>query len=155
MASRILGMGDVLSLIEKAESAFDTAQAEKMEKRFREQKFDLEDFLGQFEQIRKMGSVADMLKMIPGMGKLSAKAGDIDPKDMAKSEAIIRSMTPEERRDPDILNARRRIRIARGSGTKVQDVNVLIKQFEQTKQMMKQFGGRRAGKGARLPFNFN
>jgi signal recognition particle subunit SRP54 len=154
MASRILGMGDVLSLIEKAQTSFDAAQAEKMEKRLREQKFDLEDFLDQFQQIKKMGSVADMLKMIPGMGKLGAQAGELDPKDMARSEAIIRSMTPEERRDPDILNARRRIRIARGSGTSVQAVNILVKQFEQAKQMMKQLGGRGFGRG-RMPFKFN
>jgi len=156
MASRILGMGDVLSLIEKAQTTFDAAQAEKMEKRLREQKFDLEDFLDQFEQIKKMGSVADMLKMIPGMGKMSGQVGEPDPKDMARTEAIIRSMTPEERRNPDVLNARRRIRIAHGSGTRVQDVNVVIKQFEQTKQLMKQMSGRGGlGRGMRMPFKPN
>jgi signal recognition particle subunit SRP54 len=155
MASRILGMGDVLSLIEKAQTAFDATQAEKMEKRLREKKFDLEDFLEQFEQIRKMGSVADMMKMMPlmpGMGKMKAQASEPDPKDLARNEAIIRSMTPEERRDPGLLNARRRIRIAHGSGTRVQDVNVLIKQYEQVKQLMKQFGGKGFGRGMRLPF---
>jgi signal recognition particle subunit SRP54 len=158
MASRILGMGDMLSLIEKAQTSFDTAQAEKMEKKLREQKFDLEDFLEQFEQIKKMGSISDIMAMIPGMNKAGMKAQEPDPKEMARTEAIIRSMTPEERRDPGVLNARRRIRIARGSGTSVQAVNVLIKQFEQTKQLMKQFGGmggKKPGRGMKIPFKFN
>ncbi len=160
MASRILGMGDVLSLIEKAQSTFDVSQAEKLEKKFREQKFDLEDFLEQFEQIKKMGSISDVMNMIPGMSKMGVKADDVDPKDMLRMEAIIKSMTPEERRDPSLLNARRRIRIAKGSGTKVQDVNILMKQFEQTKQMMKQLGGmggmgKRFGRGMKPPFKFN
>ncbi len=158
MASRILGMGDVLSLIEKAQTSFDTAQAEKMEKKLREQKFDLEDFLEQFEQIRKMGSISDIMGMIPGMARANVKAEEPDPKEMARMEAIIRSMTPEERRDPSLLNARRRIRIARGSGTTVQAVNVLVRQFEQTKQLMKQFGGmggKKFGRGMKMPFKFN
>jgi signal recognition particle subunit SRP54 len=158
MASRILGMGDVMSLIEKAQTTFDSAQAEKMERKLKESKFDLEDFLDQFEQIKKMGSIADVMAMIPGMNKANMKTDEIDPKQMLRMEAIIRSMTLEERRDPNILNARRRIRIAKGSGMKVQDVNTLIKQFEQTKQLMKQFGGmggKKFGRGMKMPFKLN
>jgi len=146
MASRILGMGDVLTLIEKAQQSFDEKQAVELEKKMRESTFNLEDFLQQFEQMRKMGSITDILGMIPGGNKI--KAEDIDEKAMARTEAIIRSMTLKERRNPDILNASRRKRIAAGSGTTVQDVNRLIRQFEQVRQMMKQLtgkGGRRRG----------
>ncbi len=154
MASRILGMGDVLTLIEKAQKSFDVEKAEKMERTLRgEKKFDLEDYLEQFEQMKKMGDIGDVMKMIPGMSKLNIKQEDIDTAEMARMEAIIKSMTCEERRNPNVLNASRRRRIARGSGTQVQDVNRLIKQFEAAQQMMKQFGGmgKRRG-GFKLPF---
>jgi signal recognition particle subunit SRP54 len=154
MASRILGMGDMLTLIEKAQKSFDVEKAEKMERTLRgEKKFDLEDYLEQFEQMKKMGDIGDVMKMIPGMSKLNIKQEDIDTAEMARMEAIIKSMTREERRNPNVLNASRRRRIARGSGTQVQDVNRLIKQFEAAQQMMKQFGGmgKRRG-GFKLPF---
>ncbi len=154
MASRILGMGDVLTLIEKAQQSFDEKQAAELEKKMRESSFTLEDFLQQFEQMRKMGSLTDLLGMLPGGNKI--KPEDIDEKGIARTEAIIRSMTVRERRNPDILNASRRKRIAAGSGTTVQDVNRLIRQFEQVRQMMKQFTGkggrRRALRGLKLPF---
>ena len=151
MASRILGMGDVLSLIEKAQDAFDEKSAEDLERRLKSQQFNLEDYLQQIKQIRKLGSVGDMLKMIPGVGsRLSNVEIDEDKiaKEQKKTEAIILSMTRAERRHPDILNASRRRRIAAGSGTTVQDVNLLIKQYEQARQMMKQVMG---SKG-KLPF---
>ena len=151
MAGRILGMGDVLSLIEKAQDAFDEKSAEDLERRLKSQQFNLEDYLQQIKQIRKLGSVGDMLKMIPGVGsKLSNVEIDEDKiaKEQKKTEAIILSMTRAERRHPDILNASRRRRIAAGSGTTVQDVNLLIKQYEQARQMMKQVMG---SKG-KLPF---
>ncbi len=151
MAGRILGMGDVLSLIEKAQDAFDEKSAEDLERRLKSQQFNLEDYLQQIKQIRKLGSVGDMLKMIPGVGsKLANVEIDEDKiaKEQKKTEAIILSMTRAERRHPDILNASRRRRIAAGSGTTVQDVNLLIKQYEQARQMMKQVMG---AKG-KLPF---
>lgn len=151
MAGRILGMGDVLSLIEKAQDAFDEKSAEDLERRLKSQQFNLEDYLQQIKQIRKLGSVGDMLKMIPGVGsRLSNVEIDEDKiaKEQKKTEAIILSMTRAERRHPDILNASRRRRIAAGSGTTVQDVNLLIKQYEQARQMMKQVMG---SKG-KLPF---
>ena len=141
MASRILGMGDVLSLIEKAQDVIDEKAAEELEKSLRTQQFTMEDYLAQLKQIKKMGSIGDILKMIPGLGsKLSNVDIDEDKvaKEQAKSEAIILSMTRAERRHPDILNASRRRRIAAGSGTTVQQVNLLVKQFEQTRDMMKQ-----------------
>ncbi len=143
MASRILGMGDVLTLIEKAQEAVTEEEAEKLEKKMREASFTLEDYLEQFETIKKMGSMKDILAMLPGMGA-KIKDVDIDERQIERTKAIIRSMTPEERRKPEILNASRRRRISAGSGCTIQEVNQLIKQYEQTNQMMKQMRG---GKG--------
>lgn len=142
MASRILGMGDVLSIIEKAEETFDEEEALKMEKKLRKQKFDLEDYLAQLRQVKKMGSFSSILKMLPGMGNL--KNIQIDDKEFDKVEAMICSMTLEERRNPKILNGSRRLRIAKGSGTTVQDINKFIKSYEMTQKMMKQM---KSGKG--------
>ena len=139
MASRILGMGDVLSLIEKAEESFDEKAAARLEEKLRKQQFDLEDFLEQFKQMKKMGSIGDILNMLPGVNKNNIKPEDIDQKRINRMEGIILSMTPKERRNPNILNASRRRRIAAGSGTSVQDVNQLIRQYEQIKDMMKKF----------------
>ncbi|MBQ3169463.1 MAG: signal recognition particle protein [Clostridia bacterium] len=153
MAGRILGMGDVLSLIEKAQETFDEKSAEELEKRLKNQQFTLEDYLAQLKQLKKMGSITDMLKMIPGVGsKIQNVEIDEDKiaKEQKKNEAIILSMTRAERRHPDILNASRRRRIAAGSGTTVQEVNLLIKQYEQARQMMKQMMGAK-GK-MRFPF---
>lgn len=138
MASRILGMGDVLSLIEKAESTLNLEKAEEMQKKLRKAEFTLDDFLEQIEQVRKLGPLDQILGMIPGMGKLKQLQGmDIDDKEVKHIIAIIRSMTAKERRDPSILNGSRRKRIALGSGTRVQDVNRLLKQFGEAKKMMK------------------
>ncbi len=139
MASRILGMGDVLSIIEKAEESFDEEEALKMEQKLRKQKFDLEDYLAQLRQMKKMGSFSSILKMLPGMGAL--KNINIDDKEFDKVEAIICSMTLEERRNPKILNGSRRIRIAKGSGTQVQDINKFMNSFEMTQKMMKKITG--------------
>ncbi|HIX46934.1 MAG TPA: signal recognition particle protein [Candidatus Borkfalkia faecigallinarum] len=147
MASRILGMGDVLSLIEKAQEAVTEEQAKKMEKKLREASFTLEDYLEQFESLKKMGGLAQVMSMVPGMGKLKIKESDFDEKRIERVKAIILSMTKKERERPEIINSSRKKRIAAGSGTNVQDVNQLLKQFEQTKLMMKQF---RSGK--RPPF---
>ena len=147
MASRILGMGDVLSLIEKAQEAVTEEQAKKMEKKLREASFTLEDYLEQFESLKKMGGLAQVMSMVPGMGKLKIKESDFDEKRIERIKAIILSMTKKERERPEIINSSRKKRIAAGSGTNVQDVNQLLKQFEQTKLMMKQF---RSGK--RPPF---
>ena len=136
MASRILGMGDILSVIEKAEEAFDAEEAEKLEKQLRKKEFDLDDYLAQIRQIKKMGSFSSLLKMIPGMNQL--KDVKIDDKEFVKIEAIICSMTTAEKRDVRILNGSRRQRIARGSGTSVQEINKFIKSFEMTQKMMKQ-----------------
>lgn len=157
MASRILGMGDILSLIEKAEAAFDEKQAAELEKKMREQTFTLDDYLEQFAQIRNMGSMEQILGMMPGVNASALKDAQIDERAMARVEAIIRSMTPRERVKPDIINYSRKQRIARGSGTSVEEVNKLLKQFEQTKKLMKQFtsqqsGSRRRKKGMRFPF---
>lgn len=139
MASRILGMGDVLTLIEKAQNAISEEEALKMAKKMKENSFDLEDYLEQISSVKNMGNMRDMLDMIPGMsGKLKGVNLDVDEKKIERTKAIILSMTPKERRNPQILNASRRRRIAKGSGTEVQDVNRLLNQFEQTKQMMKQ-----------------
>jgi signal recognition particle subunit SRP54 len=137
MASRILGMGDVLSIIEKAEEAFDEEEALKMEQKLRKQSFDLDDYLTQLRQMKKMGSFSSILKMLPGMGNL--KNIQIDDKEFDKVEAIICSMTKEERRNPKVLNGSRRLRIAKGSGTKVQDINKFMNSFEMTQKMMKKF----------------
>ena len=155
MASRILGMGDVLSLIEKAEAAYDDKKAAELEKKMREQTFTLDDYLEQFEQIRNMGSMEQLLGMMPGVNASALKDAQIDEKAMGRVEAIIKSMTPRERAKPDILNSSRKRRIAAGSGTSVEEVNRLLKQFEQVKKMMKQFtsmGGKRRGKRMKFPF---
>ncbi len=141
MASRILGMGDVLSLIEKAEQAYDEKQAAELERKFREQTFTLDDYLEQFRQIRGMGSIEQLMGMIPGVNQSALKDVNIDERVIDRMEAIILSMTPKERTHPDIINASRRIRIAKGSGMRVEDVNKLLKQYEQTNKMMKQFAG--------------
>ena len=139
LASRILGMGDVVSLVEKAQEAIDEKEAKKMEEKFRKNQFDFEDFLKQFKMIRKMGSIAGIMKMIPGVDTSMIDMGMAE-KEMKKVEAIIYSMTVEERRNPKLLKAgTRKVRIAKGSGVQVNDVNKLIKQFEQMKQMMKMF----------------
>ena len=135
MASRILGMGDVLSIIEKAEETFDIEEASKLEKKLRKQNFDLDDYLTQLRQMKKMGSFSSILKMLPGMNKL--KDIEIDDKEFIRIEAIICSMTKEERRNPKILNGSRRIRIAKGSGTTVEQINKFMKSFELTQKMMK------------------
>ena len=139
MANRILGMGDVLSLIEKAQDAVTEEQAKKMEKKFRENSFTLDDYLVQFETMKKMGGLRDVLSMLPGMGtKFKIREEDIDEKKMISMKAVIQSMTMRERENPSIINSSRKMRIAKGSGTSVQEVNRVLKQFEQTKQMMKQ-----------------
>ena len=146
MASRILGMGDVLSLIEKAQEAVTEEQAKKLEKKFKENSFNLEDYLEQFETMSKMGGIKDIISRMPSIGgKMKINEDDIDEKQIFRMRAIIQSMTPRERRDPSILNASRRQRIANGSGTTVQEVNRLLKQFDQAKQMMKQMKNRRFG----------
>ena len=136
MASRILGMGDVLSIIEKAEEAFDLEEAEKLEKKLKKQSFDLDDYLVQLRQMKKMGSFSSILKLIPGMSKL--KDVEIDDKEFVKIEAIICSMTKEERRNPKVLNGSRRLRISKGSGTTVEQINKFMKSFEMTQKMMKE-----------------
>ena len=142
MASRILGMGDVLTLIEKAQENFDEEKAKKLEKKIKTSTFDLEDFLDQLEQLQKMGPIGDLLGMIPGMNNNKALKGvDVNDKDLIRTKAIIQSMTRKERMDPDIINGSRKKRIAAGCGVHVSEVNRLLKQFEQTKKMMKQFGG--------------
>ena len=156
MASRILGMGDVLSLIEKAQESFDEKQAVDLTRKMRTNAFTLEDYLEQMNQLNKMGSIKDMLKMIPGLGS-KIKDADIDEDKMNKAQkknaAIILSMTRMERRNPDILNASRKRRIAAGSGTTVQEVNLLLKQFDQAKEMMKSMmGGMKKGKLRKMPF---
>ena len=156
IASRILGMGDVLSLIEKAEGTMSQKQAEEQARKVLEAKFTLEDFLTQIQSVKKMGGIGDLLKMlpgIPGIGKISDV--DVQDHDVARIEAIIRSMTPEERNDPRIISGSRRIRIAKGSGSQVREVNELLKQFDAARKMMKQmmkFGGPKKGKkGFSLP----
>ena len=139
MASRILGMGDVLTLIEKAQANFDEKKAAELEKRIRSQQFTFEDFLDQLQQMKKMGPLSQIMDMIPGMNSSKLKGAEVDDKELVKVEAIIKSMTKKERLDPSILNGSRRKRIAAGSGTSIQDVNRTIKNFEQTKKMMKQF----------------
>lgn len=136
MAQRILGMGDVVSLVEKAQSQFDEEQAGKLKKKIRSEKFDLEDFYEQIQKIKKMGNLTDLVGMIPGAGKALDDA-ELDEDTFKPIEAIIHSMTPEERQDPSLLNGSRRRRIARGSGTSVREINQLIKQFDQMKKMMK------------------
>jgi signal recognition particle subunit SRP54 len=143
MASRILGMGDVLSLIEKAEATFDEAEAEKAAKKLQKGEFTLEDFLGQFQAMKRMGPVKDILAMLPGSGSLLREV-DVDDRDLRRVEAIIQSMTPEERRNPKVIGGSRKRRIASGSGTRPQDVNRVLKQFGEAQKMMKMLSG---GKG--------
>ncbi len=155
MASRILGMGDVLTLIEKAEAAFDEKNAKELERKMREQTFTLEDFLMQMRQLKKMGNLDQLLGMIPGLKTGALKDATVDEKQMVRTEAIILSMTKKERTYPDTINGSRRKRIALGSGTSVEEVNKLLKQFEQMKKMMKQMTGlgkRRMFGGMKLPF---
>lgn len=139
MAGRILGMGDIVSLVEKAQDAIDEKEAERAAKRMKSGKFDLEDFLKTMRQIRKMGPLESLIKLIPGASKMGLNKIKIDPKQMARIEAIVLSMTPKERRSPEIIKASRKTRIAKGSGTSVQEVNQLLNQFDQMKKMMKQF----------------
>jgi signal recognition particle subunit SRP54 len=136
MAQRILGMGDIVSLVEKAEMQYDEAEAKKLEKKIRQNKFDFQDFLDQLQQIKKMGNIKDLMGMIPGVGK-AIKDVDVDNDSFKGIEAMIHSMTPAERKDPDLINPSRKMRIAKGSGKKIEDVNAFMKQFEQMKQMMK------------------
>ncbi|BAD40450.1 signal recognition particle protein [Symbiobacterium thermophilum] len=155
LASRILGMGDVLTLIEKAQEQVDRKQAEEMARKMLKAQFDFEDFLEQLRALQRMGPLQDILKMLPGVGA-QLKDINIDEKELKHIEAIILSMTPKERRNPDIINVRRRERIARGSGRPIAEVHRLIKQFEQTRKLMKQLGGmekmlKRGGKLPRLP----
>ncbi|MGI5879513.1 MAG: signal recognition particle protein [Syntrophomonadaceae bacterium] len=158
MASRILGMGDILSLVEKAQANFDEKKAREMERKIRQQEFTLEDFLQQMQQVRSMGPLQDLLAMIPGMDKqLKGMKGEFDEKEVYKIEAIIQSMTPAERHDPGMINGSRKKRIARGSGTKVQEVNRLLKQFEESRKMMKQLTdmtGKKGKKGMPMRFPF-
>ena len=146
MANRILGMGDVISLVERAQQAYDEDEARKINKKIRKNQFGFDDFLSQMEQMKKMGSMKDLIGMIPGVGK-AVKDIDIDDDSLKPIEAIIKSMTPKERSTPEILNGTRKQRIAKGSGTSIQEVNQLIKQFDQMRKMMKMMnksGGKRA-----------
>ena len=151
MAQRILGMGDVVTLVEKAQAQFDEKQAQKLQKKIRKNSFDFEDFLEQVQQIKKMGNVKDLLAMVPGMGK-ALRGVDLDDDAFKHIEAIIQSMTPDERQHPDKLNGSRKTRIAKGSGTTIQEVNQLIKQFGEMKKMMKMMsgGGKRRGLGGMM-----
>ncbi len=146
MASRILGMGDVLTLIEKAQEAISEEEQKKLEKKLRNAAFTLEDYLQQFESLKKMGGLSQVMGMIPNMGKLKLKEEDFDERKMEKYKAMILSMTKKERENPTIINSSRKKRIATGSGTSVQEINQLLKQFEQTKTLMKQFSN-----GKKLP----
>lgn len=154
LASRILGMGDVLSLIEKAEAAYDEKKANELAVKLRESSFTLDDYLDQFAQLRNMGSLDSLAGMIPGMNTGALKDAKIDEKALARTEAVIRSMTPSEKQRPEIINASRKKRIAAGSGTSVEEVNRLLRQFDQMKKMMKQFagGGSKKMRGMKLPF---
>lgn len=158
MASRILGMGDVMSLIEKAQASFDEDQAREMEKKLKKAQFGFDDFLTSMEQMKKMGGLSSILNMLPGMGgKLKDIEGMVDEKEIERKKAIIFSMTPKERANPDILNPSRKNRIAKGAGVDISEVNRMVKQFEQTRKMMKQMPGLMGGKagkrgGFKLPF---
>ena len=150
MASRILDMGDVLTLIEKAQANVTEEEAKKLEKKIRENSFTFEDYLEQFDQMKKLGNISDILNMIPGAGKFKFNANMIDEKQIARNKAIIQSMTPYERRNPDVIKGSQKKRIAAGSGTSIQEVNALIKQFYQSKELMKQMS---SGRGRfRMPF---
>jgi signal recognition particle subunit SRP54 len=149
MAGRILGMGDMMSLIEKAQEDMDLEQAEKIERRLRDQTFTLSDFLEELKRVKKMGPLEDILKMVPGFSKAAMKGFKVDEGQLTEVEAIINSMTIEERQTPQLIDGSRRKRIARGSGTNVQSVNRLLRQFQDMKKMMKMFG---KGKKMKLPF---
>ena len=149
MADRILGMGDVVSLVERAQMQFDEKQAKELEKKIRKNKFDFNDFMSQIQQIKKMGNIKELASMIPGVGK-QLKDLDIDDNAFKGIEAIINSMTPKERANPDIINQSRKLRLAKGSGTKLEDVNRLMKQFDQTRKMMKMVSGMDKGKMAQM-----
>ena len=140
MADRILGMGDIVSLVERAQQQFDEEEAKRLEKKIRKNKFDFDDFMGQIQQIKKMGNIKDLASMIPGVGK-ALKDVDIDDNAFKGIEAIINSMTPKERANPDIINQSRRLRRAKGSGTKIEEVNRLMKQFDQTRKVMRMVAG--------------
>ena len=156
MASRILGMGDVLSLIEKAETTVDQKKAKELEEKMRSMSFTFDDFLEQMEQVKQMGPLDELLNMLPGAGKMKGlKNAQIDERQLSHVEAIVKSMTKKERQNPDIINASRKKRIARGSGTTVSQVNRLLKQFNEMKKMMKQMTNMqkgKKGKGFKLPF---
>jgi len=156
MASRILGMGDILTLIEKAQESFDAKKAQELQQKLLKAEFTLEDFLSQMQQMKNMGPLDQVMDMIPGMNKAKLKGLEFDEKEFVRFQAIIQSMTKDERRNPNKINGSRRKRIALGSGTKVQDVNRLLKQFEQAQKMMKQLSGMASGKGKKgkfkLPF---
>jgi len=154
MASRILGMGDVLSLIEKAQQAFNEKEAQELEKKMRTQEFTFEDFLSQMQQIKKMGPLKDLVSMIPGINQMNTKDIDIDDKVMVHIEAIIQSMTVEERRNPDIINGSRKKRISKGCGRSIQEINKLIKQFEEMKKMMKMMTDMTKGKKGKIKLPF-
>ena len=149
MADRILGMGDVVSLVERAQMQFDEEEAKRLEKKIRKNKFDFDDFMAQIQQIKKMGNIKDLVSMIPGVGKV-IKDIDIDDNAFKGIEAIINSMTPKERQNPDIINQSRRLRIAKGSGTKIEEVNRLMKQFDQTRKMMKMVSGMGSSRMAQM-----
>ena len=149
MADRILGMGDVVSLVERAQQQFDEEEAKRLEKKIRKNKFDFDDFMGQIQQIKKMGNIKDLASMIPGMGK-ALKDVDIDDNAFKSIEAIIQSMTPKERANPDIINQSRKLRIAKGSGTKIEEVNRLMKQFDQTRKVMRMVTGAGSSKMAQM-----
>ena len=160
MADRILGMGDVLTMIEKAQAAFDEKEAADLSRRMTSKDFNLEDFLASMGQMKKMGSLSQLLGMIPGMGSQAAQIDEEESRrTMARTEAMILSMTPQERRRPQILDASRKRRIVRGSGCTIQELNRMLKQFEQSKAMMKQFSGmrgkRRGGFGGKFPFGMS
>ena len=151
LASRILGMGDMLTLIDKAQASFDEDEAAEMERKIRQQTFDLDDFLGQLQQLKQMGPISQVLEMVPGFSAMKGKIAvdELDGSHLVKTEAIIRSMTPEERRRPEIIGGSRRRRIARGSGTMPQDVNQLLNQFSQMQKMMRQMMGVPTGRGSK------
>ena len=149
MADRILGMGDVVSLVERAQMQFDEEEAKRLEKKIRKNKFDFDDFMGQIQQIKKMGNIKDLASMIPGVGK-AIRDVDIDDNAFKGIEAIIQSMTPKERQNPDIINQSRKLRIAKGSGTKIEDVNRLLKQFDQTRKVMRMVTGAGNSKMAQM-----
>ena len=153
MASRIIGMGDVLTLIDKAEAAFDEKKAREMEQKIRQNTFTLEDYMEQFDQLKKMGSLDQLMGLIPGMNKGALKDAKIDEKQLDRNRAIIQSMTPKEREKPDIINASRKRRIAAGCGQTVEEVNKLLKQYEAVNRMMKQFSSKK-GKFGRMKFPF-